>query len=85
MSQYRVNLDIFAGPLDLLLYLVSNKKQVVTKETIAEHLWGSQMDLADSFEFIYSHVKNLRKKLVAAGSRDYIQTVYGIGYRFTER
>ena len=69
---------------DLLLYMISNKKQVLTKETIAEHLWGSQIDLLDSFEFIYSHVKNLRKKLIAAGARDYIQTVYGIGYRLNE-
>ncbi len=67
---------------DLLLYLLSNKNQVLTKETIAEHLWGSNIDLVDSFEFIYSHVKNLRKKLDQNGCTDYIQTVYGIGYRF---
>lgn len=67
-----------------LLYMISNKNQVMTKETIAEHLWGSQIDLVDSFDFIYSHVKNLRKKLVQSGSKNYIQTVYGIGYRFNE-
>lgn len=77
--------DLTKKEFDLLLYFVSNKKQVVTKETIAEHLWGSHMDLVDSFEFIYSHVKNLRKKLIAAGAQDYINTVYGIGYRFTEQ
>lgn len=70
---------------DLLLYLISNKKQVVTKETIAEHLWGSHIDLVDSFEFIYSHIKNLRKKLINGGAEDYIQTVYGIGYRLAEK
>jgi len=70
---------------DLLLYLISNTKQVITKETIAEHLWGSQMDMADSFEFIYSHVKNLRKKLLKEGAKDYIQTVYGIGYRLVDK
>ncbi len=69
---------------DLLLYIITNKNHVVTKETIAEHLWGSQIDLVDSFEFIYSHVKNLRKKLVTRGARDYIKTVYGIGYRWEE-
>lgn len=67
---------------DLLLYMLSNKNQVLTKETIAEHLWGSNIDLVDSFEFIYSHVKNLRKKLEQNECTDYIQTVYGIGYRF---
>jgi len=68
----------------LLLYFVTNRNQALTKEMIAEQLWGSQADLVDSFEFIYSHMKNLRKKLIAAGAKDYIQTVYGIGYRFGE-
>ena len=62
--------------------MLSNKNQVLTKETIAEHLWGSNIDLVDSFEFIYSHIKNLRKKLEQNECTDYIQTVYGIGYRF---
>jgi DNA-binding response OmpR family regulator len=68
---------------DLLLYLITNKNQVLTKEAIAEHLWGSNIDLVDSFEFIYSHVKNLRKKMVDGGFRDCIRTVYGVGYRFS--
>ncbi|KAA3614885.1 MAG: DNA-binding response regulator [Calditrichaeota bacterium] len=78
-------IDLTKKEFDLLVYMISNKKRVITKETIAEHLWGSQMDLVDSFEFIYSHVKNLRKKLINAGAQDYIQTVYGIGYRFEEK
>jgi DNA-binding response OmpR family regulator len=76
------HVELTKKEFDFLLYMLSNKNQVVTKETIAEHLWGSQIDLVDSFEFIYSHVKNLRKKLTQHGSKDYIQTVYGIGYRF---
>ncbi len=78
-------IDLTKKEFDLLLYLLSNKNQVLTKETIAEHLWGSNIDLVDSFEFIYSHVKNLRKKLEQNGCGDYIQTVYGIGYRFNAR
>jgi DNA-binding response OmpR family regulator len=67
---------------DLLLFLVVNKNKVITKESIAEHLWGDEMDMADSFDFLYTHIKNLRKKLVDSGSQDYIKTVYGMGYRF---
>jgi len=77
--------DLTRKEFDLLLYLVSNKSQVLTKETIAEHLWGSNIDLVDSFEFIYSHVKNLRKKLMDKGSKDCIRTVYGVGYSFREK
>ncbi len=67
---------------DLLIFFVSNKNRVITKESIAEHLWGDDMDMSDSYDFIYSHIKNLRKKLIEAGGNDYIQTVYGAGYKF---
>jgi DNA-binding response OmpR family regulator len=67
---------------DLLIYFISNKNRVLTKESIAEHLWGDNIDLADSFDFIYTHIKNLRKKMLDKGSKDYIQTIYGMGYKF---
>ncbi|XOV91303.1 MAG: response regulator transcription factor [Bacteroidota bacterium] len=67
---------------DLLLYFVSNPNRLITKESIAEHLWGDDMDMADSYDFIYSHLKNLRKKISAKGGDEYIQTIYGIGYKF---
>lgn len=67
----------------LLLYFIANKGKVVSKSAIAEHLWGDSIDISDNFDFIYSHVKNIRKKLVEAGSLDYIQAAYGMGYKFT--
>ena len=71
---------------DLLLYFITNQSKVLDKEAIAEHLWGDNMSLmSDSYDFIYTHIKNLRKKLIDAGSIDYIHTVYGIGYQFGER
>lgn len=68
----------------LLLYLITNRNRVITKNSIAEHLWGDYMDYADSYDFIYSHVKNLRKKLIENGCGDYIKTMYGVGYKFIE-
>ena len=67
---------------DLLLYFIVNKNRVITKESIAEHLWGDNFDLVDSFDFIYTHIKNLRRKLLEKGCSDYIQTIYGMGYKF---
>ncbi|MDN5288453.1 MAG: transcriptional regulator [Mucilaginibacter sp.] len=67
---------------DLLLYFIGNKNKVVTKEAIVEHLWGSYIEMADSYDFIYAHIKNLRKKLVQAGCPDYIKVAYGMGYKF---
>ena len=69
---------------DLLLYFISNKNRVITKSSIAEHLWGDYMDMMDSYDFIYAHLKNLRKKILNLGGGDYIQTVYGVGYKFTQ-
>jgi len=77
-------LELTKKEFGLLLYMITNQNQVVTKESITEHLWGSNIDLVDTFDFIYSHVKNLRKKLSESGANNYIQTVYGIGYRFFE-
>lgn len=68
---------------ELLLYFIHNKNRLITKESIAERLWGDDISLTGSYDFIYSHVKNLRKKLTEAGCPDYIQAVYGTGYRFT--
>lgn len=69
---------------DLLLYFVTNKNTVLTKASIAEHLWGDDIDNVESFDLVYSQIKNLRRKLTENGSRDYLQSVYGIGYKFGE-
>lgn len=68
---------------ELLLFLITNKNRVVTKQSISDHIWGDYVDIYDSFDFIYSHLKNLRKKIVEKGGQDYIKTVYGIGYKFS--
>jgi len=67
---------------ELLLYFLSNRNRVLNKESIAEHLWGDNIDMADSFDFIYTHIKNLRKKIMVKGSRVNIKSVYGMGYKF---
>lgn len=77
------NVDLTRKEYDLLLYLVSNKNRVISKNAIAEHLSGDEADVFDNFDFIYAHMKNLKKKLVQAGCTDYIKSVYGMGYKFT--
>lgn len=67
---------------DLLLYFVTNKSKVISKAAAAVHIWGDNADMADSFDYIYSHIKNIRKKLTDADCRDYFQSVYGVGYKF---
>ena len=65
----------------LLTYLLVNKNRLVSKHSIADHVWGDHSDEADNFEFIYSQVKNLRKKLREHDADIEIQAVYGIGYK----
>lgn len=65
----------------LLLFFVVNKNRVLSKSAIAQHLWGDDMDLADHYDFIYTHIKNLRKKMMAAGGEDCIRSIYDAGYK----
>jgi len=67
---------------ELLLYLMANRNRVITKESIADFLWGDYGGGYGSYDFIYTHLKNLRRKLVDAGCPDYIQNIYGVGYKF---
>lgn len=67
----------------LLLYFIINKNRVLSKNAIAEHLWGDDMDMEDNHDFLYTHIKNLRRKLEKAGTGNYIQSVYGMGYKFS--
>lgn len=67
---------------DLLLFLISNKGRIISKNAIAEHLSGDMADMLDNHGFVYAHVKNLKKKLSESGCRDYVKTIYGFGYQW---
>lgn len=69
---------------DLLYYFITNPDRLISKETLAESVWGDYMDQADSFDFIYSQVKNLRRKLKNAGAIPEIKAVYGFGYKMVK-
>lgn len=69
---------------DLLIYFIGNKNKVISKSTLAEHLSGDLADMLDSHDFVYAHVKNLKKKLYDSGCRHYLKTAYGTGYKWME-
>jgi DNA-binding response OmpR family regulator len=70
---------------DVLNYFLLNKNRLVTKNALAEHVWGDHIDQADNFDFIYYQIKNLRKKLQSAGAGIEIEAIYGIGYKLVEK
>ncbi len=69
---------------EVLVYLASNPTYLVTKQAIADNIWGEKADMAETFDFVYTQLKNLKKKLVDAGLKNYIKVFYGMGYRFMD-
>ena len=67
---------------DLLLYFIGNKNRVISKGALAEHLSGDIADMFDNHDFVYAHVKNLKKKLSEEGYDNYLKTIYGTGYKW---
>lgn len=76
--------DLTKREFDLLVYFMANKNRVLTKTGIGEHMSKDFMDYGFTDDFIYTHIKNLRKKLLKAGCGDYIRNVYGVGYKFAD-
>lgn len=76
-------LELNRKEFDLLYYFVSNPNRLINRTALAESVWGDHIDQADSLDFIYSQVKNLRKKMKTAGSQAEIKSVYGLGYKLT--
>jgi len=75
------HVELTQKEFQLLLFLVINKNRILSKNAIAQHLWGDDMDFPANYDFIYSHIKNLRKKMMAAGAEDCIRSIYGEGYK----
>ena len=66
---------------DILVFFIENKNRLVSKTSLAEHVWGDHTDEADNLEFIYSQIKNLRKKLKENQAEIEIKAIYGVGYK----
>ncbi|HEV7782172.1 MAG TPA: response regulator transcription factor [Chitinophagaceae bacterium] len=85
VSVHNIPVGLTGKEYQLLLYLIANKGKVIPKNAILDHLWIEEMGYGGSFDFIYTHIKNLRKKLQQQGCGDYIKSVYGIGYKLTDK
>ncbi len=77
-------LELTKTEYELLLFLIENKKRVVSKSALAEHLSGDMADMMDDHNFVYAHIKNLKAKLADAGCTNCIKTYYGEGYKWIE-
>jgi len=84
VSVHNKKIKLTKKEYELLLYMVINKNRVLTKQSISDHIWGDFIERNASHDYIYSHLKNLRRKIMEKEGKDYIQTIYGIGYKFSE-
>ncbi|MCE1188258.1 MAG: response regulator transcription factor [Ignavibacteria bacterium] len=79
-----ISLILTRKEFDLLVYFITNKNKVLSQAAIVEHLWQDEIELVDSYTFLYTHIRNLRKKLQDAGCKNYLKSIYGIGYKWEE-
>lgn len=75
-------LSLTRKEFDLLMYFISNKNRVISKSALAEHISGEMANMFDNYDFVYAHIKNLKKKLAEAGCDNYLKTIYGTGYKW---
>lgn len=78
-------LNLTKKELNLLIYFINNQNRMLSKQAIASHLWGDYTYSIDNIDFVYQHLKNLRKKIIDGGGKDYLQTVYGLGYKWIDK
>ena len=78
------NICVTKKEYEILLYFMLNRNKLLTKESIAEHVWGDNTAYMDSFDFIYGQIKNLRKKIGQKRGKNYFHSVYGMGYKFSD-
>lgn len=66
---------------DILYYFMLRPNRLMEKTTLAEAVWGDAVDQSDNLDFIYSQIKNLKRKLRGIDADVDIQAVYGVGYK----
>ena len=71
-------IDLTPREYDLLLFLLRRPHQVFTRDVLLEQVWG--YDYLGDTRTVDTHIQRLRKKLDMADS---IQTVFGVGYKYT--
>lgn len=78
-------LPLLKKEYDILTYFMMRPGHLIDKSVLAEAVWGDDIYQTDNFDFIYSQVKNLRKKIEEAGADIEIKSVYGFGYKLVTK
>lgn len=81
----QTNIPLNRKEFDILNYFLLNRDRLITRTALAEHVWGDHIDQVDNFDFVYSQIKNIRKKLQTSKADLKIESVYGVGYKIVEK
>ena len=74
-------LDLGPTEFRLLHYLMSNPERVHSRSQVLDRVWGDRVFVED--RTVDVHIRRLRLALADSGHEDMIQTVRGVGYRFS--
>lgn len=77
------HLELTPKELKILSYFFANKNRIISKESLVEHIWGEEAYGVGNYDPMYTHIKNLRKKLHDLTGKDVLRTVYGVGYKLS--
>ena len=70
---------------DIMLYFMQRPQHIVDKGVLAEAVWGDYVDDCGEYNYVYSQIRNLRRKLIEANANVEISSVYGFGYKLVEK
>lgn len=77
-----IEVTLTAREFEILALLMEHPKKVFTREQIYEQVWGEEFMGDDNT--VNVHISNLRAKLGKASEKEYIKTVWGIGFKMME-
>jgi two-component system phosphate regulon response regulator PhoB len=78
-----IQLDLGPTEFRLLHYLMSNPERVHSRSQVLDRVWGDRVFVED--RTVDVHIRRLRQALTASGHEEMIQTVRGVGYRFSAK
>jgi len=74
------SIELTPREFSILEFLLYNKNRIIPRFSLAEHVWGDDMDPFNMSNFMDVHIKNLRQKISNKGKDRIIRTVRGVGY-----
>jgi len=80
-----VSINLTKKEFDILFYLAENRDRVISKSMLVKYIWGDAIYQDDSFNFLFSHIKNIKSKLYKGNAQLAIRTVYGLGYQLRRK